>query len=204
MTTLDPEYVRLPLRRRLEEATQLELTRLADVLKVRLSSGGASGQSRLEVAFFDSVGGALHDVLAPPPTYEASVAAALMVLREPGGAPAGVIEAVKKLVGDRPATPRVQDDDVEVALALGERAVLDAVRRQLAVVDKKGKGTGLDGLSLRSPAPWGAQLPALSKPGMFAHRRSIHLVRTVVLTSAIAERIRLERELRNMNERVAA
>lgn len=194
-----------PLRARVEKATPTELKKLREAFKLKPLVGGASIESRLEVAFFETLDRARPKVAAGYLSYGAGLAAASLLMTPPTKAElvAGVRalgEAFSRLYSAPADVPVSLLPESEEALSSAERVLLARVADLAAVGKKPGEDPVRTGLKLGGAAALPALVPGLGWAGLAAgvlkaswdSDATDRLIRASLLAAGIGERLRLE------------
>jgi len=193
------------VRGRIDAATEAELEKLADALKLKPLRGGAALQSRLETAYFDTLDGARPKAAQGPLTYAAALAAAAMAMTPPSKAELvadlkDVAASLAALLSSEPGKVAAIPDESDDAIALAEGRLL----RQVERLGAEGKTPGVDpiriGLKFGGHAALLSFLPVLGLVALPLYAWSgswnidliERLVRASVLLAGVGERLRLE------------
>lgn len=193
------------LRARLDAATVTELLKLCEAFRLTPLAGGASLQSRLEVAFFDVLARARPKSATGPLSYGAAVAAASFAMTPPTKSELlADAKAVGRMLVDVFAAPAVPEGrlppqpepETEADLAVAERMLLNEIRKRVAAAKHPRVDPVRAGMKLGGGAALAGILPALCPviaiKGSWESKMLEELVRAAVLVAAIGERLRLE------------
>ncbi len=194
-----------PVRVRLDQCTDLERTKLAEVLKLKPLLGGAAMESRLEVAYFDACDRARPKLAAGYLSYGAALAMAHLLTAPPTKQEVlDDVAILKKLLftslGGTPTPASPPQPEGEDLLATAERLLL----AHAGSLSANGKGPGVDpvraALKVGVPAflllAGGSLGPALAAASFFGSSWDFdaleRLVKASILMASVGERLRLE------------